>query len=52
MKKSILTACMMLVCDIIGFLLIGATLQIGIITAMIGGPIFMIILIAQQKEVW
>jgi len=50
--SALLGACMMLVCDIIGFLLIGATLQIGIITAMIGGPIFMIILIAQQKEVW
>jgi len=50
--SALMGACMMLICDIIGFLLIGATLQIGIITAMIGGPIFMIILIAQQKEVW
>lgn len=50
--SALLGACMMLICDIVGFLLIGATLQIGIITAMIGGPIFMIILIAQQKEVW
>ena len=43
---------MMLICDIVGFLLIGATMQIGIVTAMIGGPIFMIILLVQQKEVW
>jgi iron complex transport system permease protein len=50
--SALMGACMMLICDIVGFLIIGATLQIGIITAMIGGPIFMIILIAQQKEVW
>ncbi len=50
--SALLGACMMLICDIVGFLIIGATLQIGIVTAMIGGPIFMIILIAQQKEVW
>jgi iron complex transport system permease protein len=50
--SALLGACMMLVCDIVGFLIIGATLQIGIVTAMIGGPIFMAILIAQQKEVW
>jgi len=51
-SSALLGACMMLICDIVGFLIIGATLQIGIVTAMIGGPIFMIILIAQQKEVW
>jgi len=51
-SAALLGACMMLICDIVGFLIVGATLQIGIITAMIGGPIFMIILIAQQKEVW
>ena len=49
---ALLGACMMLICDIVGFIIIGATLQIGIVTAMIGGPIFMLILIAQQKEVW
>ena len=50
--SALLGACMMLICDIVAFLVIGATLQIGIVTAMIGGPLFMIILIAQQKEVW
>lgn len=50
--SALIGACMMLICDIVGFLLLGMTLQIGIITAMIGGPLFMIILIAQQKEVW
>ena len=50
--SALFGACMMLICDIVGFLLIGATMQIGIVTAMIGGPIFMIILIAQKKEVW
>ncbi|MCQ2079916.1 MAG: iron ABC transporter permease [archaeon] len=50
--SALLGACMMIVCDIVGFLILGATLQIGIVTAMIGGPLFMIILIAQQKEVW
>ncbi|MCQ2069754.1 MAG: iron ABC transporter permease [archaeon] len=50
--SALMGACMMLLCDIIGFLVVGSTLQIGIVTAMIGGPLFMIILIAQQKEVW
>ena len=50
--SALFGACMMLICDIVGFLLIGATMQIGIVTAMIGGPIFMIILLVQQKEVW
>ena len=50
--SALFGACMMLFCDIVGFLLIGATMQIGIVTAMIGGPIFMIILLVQHKEVW
>ena len=50
--SALMGACMMLVCDIVAFLIIGNTLQIGIVTAMIGGPLFMIILIAQQREVW
>ena len=50
--SALFGACMMLICDIVGFLLIGATMQIGIVTAMIGGPIFMIILLVQHKEVW
>ena len=50
--SALMGACMMLICDIVAFLIIGNTLQIGIVTAMIGGPLFMIILIAQQKEVW
>ena len=50
--SALIGACMMLICDIVGFLIIGMSLQIGIITAMIGGPLFMIILIAQKKEVW
>jgi iron complex transport system permease protein len=50
--SALFGACMMLICDIVGFLLIGATMQIGIVTAMIGGPIFMLILLVQQKEVW
>ena len=45
-------AVMMLLCDIVGFLIMGATLQIGIVTAMIGGPLFMIILLTRKGEVW
>lgn len=50
--SALLGASLMIICDAIGFLIMGQTLQIGIVTAMIGGPLFMIILIAQQKEVW
>ena len=45
-------AVMMLLCDIVGFLIMGATLQIGIVTAMIGGPLFMVILLTRKGEVW
>jgi len=50
--SALLGACMMIICDMVAFIIVGSTLQIGIVTAMIGGPIFMLILIAQQKEVW
>lgn len=49
---AFLGAALMLLCDIIGFLLVGATLQIGIVTAMVGGPLFMVILLAKKGEVW
>lgn len=45
-------ACMMLLCDIVAFHLVGTTLQIGVVTAMIGGPLFMAILLLQKREVW
>ncbi len=50
--SALLGACLMLACDIVGFLIMGATLQIGVVTAMIGGPLFMAILLARKGEVW
>jgi len=32
--------------------LVAETMPIGIITSMIGGPIFMILILKQKKEVW
>lgn len=50
--SALLGASLMLLCDIIGYLIVGATLQIGIVTAMVGGPLFMAILLAKKGEVW
>jgi iron complex transport system permease protein len=50
--SAIVGACMMVFCDIVGYLVAGYSLQIGIITAMIGGPLFLILIMAQRKEAW
>ncbi len=50
--SALMGACLMLICDIVAFLLLGKNMQIGIVTAMIGGPLFLAILMAQKKEVW
>ncbi len=50
--SALVGAVMMLVCLTVGFLLFNFNLQIGIVTAMIGGPIFMMILLLKKKEVW
>lgn len=50
--SALMGALMMLLCDIVGFLIMGSTLQIGVVTAMIGGPLFMAILLTRRGEVW
>ncbi|MCQ2070893.1 MAG: iron ABC transporter permease [archaeon] len=50
---SILTgATVMVVCDVIAKLFTASPLPIGIITAIIGGPVFLLLIIRQRKEVW
>ena len=44
---------MLVVADLIGRTIIAPIqLQVGVITAFIGGPVFLYILIKQKKEVW
>ena len=38
--------------DIVGRLVTESTLQVGVITAFIGGPLFLWLIIRQKKEVW
>ncbi|MBQ3684899.1 MAG: iron ABC transporter permease [Candidatus Methanomethylophilaceae archaeon] len=40
------------VCDIFAKLFTNVTLPIGIVTAFIGGPMFLFLIIRQKKEVW
>lgn len=49
---AMIGASLMVLCDIIGYTVAGYSLQIGIITAMIGGPLFLILIIWQKKGVW
>lgn len=50
--SALLGACLMLLCDLVGFLIAGTSLQTGVVTAMIGGPLFMAILLTRRDEVW
>ena len=53
MPASILTgATMLVVCDIIAKASSASPIPIGIMTAMIGGPVFLLLIIKQRKEVW
>ena len=38
--------------DIVGRIVTESTLQVGVITAFIGGPLFLWLIIRQKKEVW
>ena len=49
--SALMGAGVMLLSDCI-IQLVAETMPIGIITAMIGGPIFMILILRQKKEVW
>lgn len=46
-------ATLMLISDIIGRMIISpATLEVGVVTAFIGGPIFLYLIIRSRKEAW
>jgi iron complex transport system permease protein len=45
-------AIMMVGCDIISKMFTTSALPIGIITSLIGGPIFLILIMRQRKEAW
>ena len=38
--------------DIVGRTVTESTLQVGVITAFIGGPLFLWLIIRQKREVW
>jgi iron complex transport system permease protein len=50
--SALMGASVMVVCDIISKLFTVTALPIGIITALIGGPVFLFLIIRQKKEVW
>ncbi len=50
--SAMIGASLMVLCDIIGYTVAGYSLQIGIITAMIGGPLFLILIVSQKKGAW
>jgi iron complex transport system permease protein len=45
-------AAIMVICDILSKLFTTTALPIGIITALVGGPVFLFLIIRQKKEVW
>ena len=50
---SMLTgATIMVVCDIIAKAFTHVAIPIGIVTSLIGGPVFLILILRQRKEVW
>ncbi len=50
--SALMGALIMVVCDIFAKMFTTTALPIGIITALIGGPVFLILVITQKKEVW
>ena len=48
----IMGAAIMVICDILAKLFTTTALPIGIITALVGGPVFLFLIIRQKKEVW
>lgn len=50
---SMLTgATLMVICDIIAKSFTATALPIGIVTSLIGGPVFLALIIRQRKEIW
>lgn len=50
--SALLGACLMMFSDLVIQLFCPTALPVGLITSLIGGPMFMILLISQKKEVW
>ena len=50
--SALMGACLMIFSDTIAHLVSPFELPIGIVTALIGGPLFMILILRQKKEVW
>jgi iron complex transport system permease protein len=48
----LLGASIMVICDMLAKLFTTTALPIGIITALVGGPMFLFLIIRQKKEVW
>ena len=48
----LLGASIMVICDMLAKLFTTTALPIGIITALVGGPVFLFLIIRQKKEVW
>ncbi len=48
----VMGAAIMVICDILAKSFTTTALPIGIITAMVGGPVFLFLIIRQKKEVW
>lgn len=50
--SAMMGAALMLLSDIIAHYLVTFDLPIGIVTAIIGGPVFLVLVLRQKKEVW
>jgi len=50
--SALMGAVVMVVCDILAKSFTTTALPIGIITALVGGPVFLFLIIRQKKEVW
>lgn len=51
--SAVFGAALLIFADIVGRVIISpATLQVGVITAFIGGPLFLYLIVKQKKEVW
>ncbi|MBO4797572.1 MAG: iron chelate uptake ABC transporter family permease subunit, partial [Candidatus Methanomethylophilaceae archaeon] len=51
--SAVFGALLLIVSDLIGRTIISpAVLQVGVVTAFLGGPLFLYLVIRQRKEVW
>lgn len=49
---ALMGACLMIFADITTYFISPFELPVGIVTALIGGPLFMILILRQKKEIW